>query len=336
MKKRIAINGFGRIGRIVFKKLIEDEDVEVVAINDLCDPEELVYLTKYDTVHGKFNGKIKATNRKIIVNGKSVKVYAEKDAINLPWKDLKIDLVLECTGLYTKYEDAYKHIKAGAKHVVISAPGKGDMKTIVYGVNEKTLTGKEEIISAASCTTNALAPILKIINDEFGIEEGYMSTIHAYTNDQVNLDVHHKKGYLSRRGRACALNIIPTSTGAATSIGKVIPELEGKMKGNAFRVPVGDGSMLDISLIINGKITKEEINKTLKKHKSSFLAYTEDPIVSSDVLGLEAGGLVDGLLTESMITGNKSFIKIIGWYDNENSYSMQMVRTIKYFLKKAN
>jgi glyceraldehyde 3-phosphate dehydrogenase len=335
MKKKIAINGFGRIGRIVFRGLINDPNIQIVAINDLSSPEELAYLLKYDSVHGTFDGNISYNNDLLIVNKKKIKILSEKDALNLPWKKMNIDLVLECTGLYTNIEDANKHIEAGAKHVVISAPGKGDMKTIVFGVNHKTLTGNEKVISAASCTTNALAPILKVINDKYEINSGYMSTIHAYTNDQVNLDVCYKKGYKSRRGRACAVNIIPTSTGAASAIGKVIPSLEGKMKGNAFRVPISDGSMLDISLNISEKVSKEDINKLLKSHANESYFYTEDPIVSSDIINLTAGGIVDGLLTEVINTNDKSLIKIIGWYDNEYSYSMQMIRTIKYFLKKS-
>ena len=332
MKKKIAINGFGRIGRIVFKELIKDKSVDVVAINDLSTPEELAYLIKYDTVHGKFDGTILVDGNSITCDKKRVKVYCEKDALNLPWDDLEVDVVLECTGAYTKLEDAKKHIEAGAKCVVISAPGKGEMKTIVYGVNENTLTGKEEVISAASCTTNCLAPVLKVLNDKFGIEEGFMTTIHAYTNDQVNLDVQHKKGYMSRRGRACAANIIPTSTGAASAIGKVIPKLEGKLSGSALRVPVLDGSLIDLSLVLKKQVTVQEINKAFSSKQNETLVYTEDPIVSSDIIGNSAGAVVDGLLTEVIDANKKQLVKVVAWYDNEYGYSVQMIRTIKHYL----
>lgn len=331
--KKVVINGFGRIGRLVARELIKEKDIQIVAINNPCDEAELAYLYKYDTIHGISKDKISYGKGYLQINGKKIKTFAERDASKLPWKELGVDLVIECTGAYTKLEDAMIHVNSGAKHVLISAPGKGNMKTIVYGVNETTLDGTEKVVSAASCTTNALAPILKVINDTFGIKAGYMSTIHAYTNDQANLDVHHKKGYASRRGRACALNIIPTSTGAATAIGKVIPSLEGKMKGNAFRVPVGDGSMLDLSLILEKKTTVDEINKVLEKKQSKSLKFTMEPVVSSDVIGNPTGGLVDGLLTDS-IDGENTFVKIIGWYDNEYGYSMQLCRTAKYFLKK--
>lgn len=332
MKKRMAINGFGRIGRLAFKSLINDENIEVVAINDLSSAQELAYLIKYDSIHGRVNEDIKCEDEMIIYNGKRVKVFAEKDASLLPWEDLEVDLVLECSGAYTKLEDAKKHIEAGAKRVVISAPGKGEMKTIVYGVNEDELTGNEEVISAASCTTNCLAPVLKVLNDAYKIELGFMTTIHAYTNDQVNLDVQHKKGYMTRRGRACSLNIIPTSTGAATAIGKVIPELDGKLSGSAMRVPVGDGSMIDLTLKLQKKVTREEINDLFKNRANSILKYTEDPIVSSDVIGEDCGALVDGLSTEVLSTQEGELVKVIAWYDNEYGYTSQMIRTIKYFL----
>lgn len=333
MKRRVAINGFGRIGRMLFRELLGDRTVEVVAINDFSDPEELAYLTKYDTVHGQFPGVIKAnSDGQIVCNGKKIDTFCEADASKLPWKKLKVDVVLECTGAYTKLDDAMNHIKAGAKCVIISAPGKGDMKTIVYGVNENTLNGREKVISASSCTTNCLAPVLKVLNDNFGIVSGYMTTVHAYTNDQVNLDVHHKKGYMTRRGRACALNIIPTSTGAATSIGNVIPELVGKMKGNALRVPVGDGSMIDLSLVLSKKVTKEEINKIFKKNVNQTLDYTGDPVVSSDIVDNPCGALVDGLLTDVIDTEEGQLVKVVAWYDNEYGYSVQMVRTLKHYL----
>ena len=330
--KKIAINGLGRIGRIVFRELIDEKDIEIVAVNDFSSPEELAYLLKYDTVHGGYNKEVESVDNFIKCNGKMIKVYQEADASNLPWEELEVDMVVECTGAYTKLEDAEKHIKAGARCVIISAPGKGDMKTIVYGVNQNTLTGEESVISAASCTTNCLAPVLNVLDKTFGINRGFMTTIHAYTNDQVNLDVHHKKGMMSRRGRACAANIIPTSTGAASAIGKVIPNLEGKMSGNAIRVPVTDGSMIDLSLVLNKNVTVEEINETFKKNTGESLKFTMDPIVSSDIIGNSTGALVDGLLTEVIGEGKNQLVKVVAWYDNEYGYSVQMVRTIKHYL----
>lgn len=332
MKKRIAINGFGRIGRILFRELIKDKNIEIVAVNASSTPEELAYLIKYDSVHGKFDGTLKFKEDLIICNNKKILVIDERDASKLPWKKLKIDCVLECTGAYIKLDDAMNHVKAGAKSVIISAPGKGDMKTIVYGVNEKSLNGKEKVISASSCTTNCLAPVLKLLDDNFGIVQGFMTTVHAFTNDQSTLDVHYKKGYKSRRGRACGLNIIPTTTGAATSIGKVIPNLEGKMSGNAIRVPVADGSMIDLSLVLSKTVSRDEINKLFKKNQSEVIEYTEEPIVSSDVIGKACGSLFDSLLTEVVETDGKQIVKVIAWYDNEYGYSMQLIRTMKHFL----
>lgn len=333
MKKRIAINGFGRIGRLAYKELLNDKGLEVVAINDLSSAEELAYLLKYDSVHGKIDEKVEVSNGEIVCGTQHTKIFAIKDALELPWKELEIDLVLECTGVYTKLEEARKHIEAGAKHVMISAPGKGEMKTIVYGVNEKTLDGKEEVISAASCTTNCLAPVLAVLNDEFGIDFGYMTTIHAYTNDQVNLDVQHKKGYMTRRGRACALNIIPSSTGAASAIGKVIPALEGKLSGSALRVPIGDGSLIDLTLKLKKATTKEEINRVFTaRSNDEVLSITTDPIVSSDVIGNKTGALVDGLLTEVLKTEDGELVKVVAWYDNELGYTAQMIRTMKHFV----
>lgn len=331
MKKRIAINGFGRIGRLAYKELLHDEDLEVVAINDLTSPEDLAYLVKYDTIHGTLEEDVSVEGENLVCGSHKTRVFAEKDAKLLPWKELGVDIVLECTGVYTKLEDAKSHIEAGAKHVLISAPGKGEMKTIVYGVNDDILTGTEEVLSAASCTTNCLAPVLKVLNDAFKIESGFMTTVHAYTNDQVNLDVQHKKGYMTRRGRACALNIIPSSTGAASAIGNVIPELKGKLSGSALRVPVGDGSMIDLSLKLEKKVTKEEINEAFEKNSSDVLKITYDPIVSSDVVGTRSGALVDGLLTEVLDT-EEQLVKIVAWYDNELGYTVQMIRTMKKFL----
>ena len=324
---KIAINGFGRIGRLVFKIMMEDDFFDVVAINDLSNSEEMAYLLKYDTNHRGYNKDVSFDDEGIIVNGKKIKVFAEKDPMLLPWKELGIDLVFECTGKFTKEEDAMKHITAGAKKVLISAPCKGNVKTIVYNVNDDILEDTDVIVSAASCTTNCLAPVLKVIDDNFGIERGFMTTIHAYTNDQVTLDVSHKKGITERRGRACGLNIIPTSTGAATAIGKVIPNLDGKLNGSAIRVPVPDGSLIDLSLELSKKVTEDEINNIFVNNENETLKTTTDPIVSSDVIGSTYGALVDLSLTKVVEADNKQMIKVIAWYDNEMGYSSQMVRT---------
>lgn len=332
--KKIAINGFGRIGRLAFRLIAEETDYEVVAINDLTSAEELAYYLKYDTNHRSFDcDDITFDKNNIIYKGRKIRVYSEKDPSLLPWRDLNIDVVLECTGLFTKLEDAYKHVVAGAKHVIISAPGKGKMKTIVYGVNSDTLDGTETVISAASCTTNCLAPVVDILNKEYGIEKGYMTTVHAITNDQSTLDVPHKKGINSRRGRAASLNIIPASTGAATAIGKVIPDLEGKLDGGAFRVPVGDGSLVDLTLELKKNITVDEINNLFKSKESDFIKFTMDPIVSSDILGARCGSLVDGQLTKVLDVDGKQLVKIVSWYDNEMSYTSQMIKTMKVLLK---
>ena len=330
--KKIAINGFGRIGRLVFRIIEEENDLEVVAINDLTDAKQLAYLLKYDTNHRTYNNKIDYDEENLIVNGRKIKVFKEMDPVNLPWKDLEIDAVLECTGKFVELEKAMKHIEAGAKKVIISAPGKGDMKTVVYNVNDDILDGTEQIISAASCTTNCLAPVLKVLDDNFGIEKGFMTTIHAYTNDQVNLDVAHKKDIKERRGRACAMNIIPTSTGAAKAIGKVLPKLDGKLLGSAMRVPVSDGSLIDLTLELNKNTTIQEINKVFKENQNETINYTEDPIVSSDIISSTYGAIVDGLLTNIVEYNSKQLVKVVAWYDNEMGYSCQMVRTIKKLL----
>lgn len=331
---RIAINGFGRIGRLVYRIMSEDNFFDVVAINDLSSSEELAYLLKYDTNHRTYNKNITFDNEGIIVNNKKTKVFSETDPSNLPWKELGIDLVFECTGKFTKEEDALKHVLAGAKKVLISAPGKGDMKTIVYNVNDDILDDTDKIVSAASCTTNCLAPVLKIIDDNFGIERGFMTTIHAYTNDQVTLDVSHKKGIRERRGRACAMNMVPTSTGAATAIGKVIPSLDGKLSGGAIRVPISDGSLIDLSLELTEKVTVEEINSAFINKESETLMTTTEPIVSSDVIGTTCGALVDLSLTKVVEYDGKQMVKVIAWYDNEMGYSAQMVRTAKKLLER--
>ena len=333
--KKIAINGFGRIGRLAFRLISEETDYEVVAINDLTSAEELAYYLKYDTNHRTFDKEnISFKDDCIIYKDKKIKIYSEKDPSVLPWRELGVDLVLECTGLFTKLEDAYKHVVAGAKHVIISAPGKGKMKTIVYGVNSDILDGTETVISAASCTTNCLAPVLDIIEKNIGISSGYMTTVHAITNDQATLDVPHKKGINSRRGRAASLNIIPASTGAAVAIGKVIPELDGKLDGGAFRVPVGDGSLVDLTLELKKNTTKEEINKLFSDNETDYIKFTMDPIVSSDILGARCGSLVDGQLTKVLEVDGKQLVKVVSWYDNEMSYTSQMIKTMKVLLSK--
>lgn len=335
MAINVAINGFGRIGRLVFRLMTEDKDFNIVAINDLTNPDELAYLLKYDTSHRRYKvDEITSDQENIIVDGKKIRVYKESDPTKLPWKDLDIDLVFECTGFFTSKEKAESHIKAGAKKVIISAPAKGDLKTIVYNVNHRILTGDEKIISAASCTTNCLAPVMKLLCDNYGVEKGFMTTVHAYTNDQSTLDVAHKKGFMSRRGRAAAANIVPATTGAASAIGLVIPELKGRLDGTAMRVGVTTGSVIDLTLELKKKVTKEEINYLFKSNQSETIKYTEDPIVSSDVIGIKCGSLVDGLLTNIVEVDNKQLVKIVAWYDNEMSYSSQMVRCAKYFANK--
>ena len=331
--KKVAINGFGRIGRLVFRLLDESPDMEVVAINDLTDAEQLAYLLKYDTAHRPYRkDEISFLDDMLIIGDKKIKVLSEKDPSLLPWKELDIDLVYECTGLFTSVEKASQHIIAGAKKVIISAPAKGDIKTVVYNVNEHILTKDDKIISAASCTTNCLAPVLNVLEKEFGIEAGYMTTVHAYTNDQANLDIAHKKGIYSRRGRASAANIVPTSTGAASAIGKVIPSLAGKLEGTAMRVPVITGSVIDLVLKLKQKVTKEEINEALEKHQNDTLGYTNDPIVSSDIIGNHHGAVVDSLLTSVLDSESEQLAKVVAWYDNEMSYTAQMVRTAEYFI----
>lgn len=335
MAYNVAINGFGRIGRLVFRLMSDNENFNIVAINDLTDVEQLSYLLKYDTAHRRFDENVSfdKNNNNLIVGDKIIKVFAEKDPRNLPWGKLEVDAVYECTGVFTDKEKAMAHIDAGAKHVVISAPAKGDLKTIVYNVNHHELDGSEQIISAASCTTNCLAPVLKVLDDEFGIEKGMMTTVHAYTNDQSTLDIPHKKGIKARRGRAAAENIIPTSTGAASAIGKVLPNLSGKLDGLALRVPVCDGSIVDLSLELSHNVTVEQINEAFKNNQNSTLKYTEDPVVSCDVVGTISGALVDGLSTNIINTEAGQLVKVLAWYDNEMGYSAQMVRTTLYLLK---
>ena len=339
MAVKVAINGFGRIGRLAFRQMFEAEGYEVVAINDLTSPKMLAHLLKYDTAQGSFLGKIgenkhtvEATEDSIIVDGKEIKIYAIKDAKDCPWGEIGVDVVLECTGFYTSKEKSMAHIAAGAKKVVISAPAGNDLKTIVYSVNEKTLTTDDQVISAASCTTNCLAPMADTLNKTFPIVSGIMTTVHAYTGDQMILDGPQRKGDL-RRARAGAQNIVPNSTGAAKAIGLVIPELNGKLIGSAQRVPVPTGSTTILVAVVKGKdVTKEAINAAMKAAASQSFGYNEDPIVSSDVIGMKYGSLFDATQTMvAKIDDDTYQVQVVSWYDNENSYTSQMVRTIKYF-----
>ena len=339
MAVKVAINGFGRIGRLAFRQMFEAEGYEVVAINDLTSPKMLAHLLKYDTAQGSFLGKIgenkhtvEATEDSIIVDGKEIKIYAIKDAKDCPWGEIGVDVGLECTGFYTSKEKSMAHIAAGAKKVVISAPAGNDLKTIVYSVNEKTLTKDDQVISAASCTTNCLAPMADTLNKTFPIVSGIMTTVHAYTGDQMILDGPQRKGDL-RRARAGAQNIVPNSTGAAKAIGLVIPELNGKLIGSAQRVPVPTGSTTILVAVVKGKdVTKEAINAAMKAAASQSFGYNEDPIVSSDVIGMKYGSLFDSTQTMvAKIDDDTYQVQVVSWYDNENSYTSQMVRTIKYF-----
>jgi len=330
---KIAINGFGRIGRLCFRETFGSEEFEVVAINDLTDAHTLAHLLKYDTAQKRYEGHtIESDENSLIVDGKSIRIYAEKDPANLPWKELGVDVVFECTGFFTKKEDAMSHINAGAKKVIISAPAKGDVKTVVFGVNEDILDGSEEIISAASCTTNCLAPLAKVMHDNFTIKYGTMTTIHAYTNDQNTLDSPHRKGDL-RRARAAAENIVPNSTGAAKAIGLVIPELAGKLDGSAQRVPVPTGSLVELVCVLEKRVTKEEVNAAMKAAANDTLGYTEDEIVSSDVIGIRYGSLFDATQTKIVETEEGQLVKVVSWYDNEMSYTCQMIRTAKYLMR---
>ena len=339
MSVKVAINGFGRIGRLAFRQMFGAEGYEVVAINDLTSPAMLAHLLKYDTAQGSYLGRIgenkhtvEATENSIIVDGKEIRIYAEKNAADCPWGQLDVDVVLECTGFYTSKEKSMAHINAGAKKVVISAPAGNDLKTIVFNVNEKTLTKDDQIISAASCTTNCLAPMAKALNDTYPIVSGIMTTVHAYTGDQMILDGPQRKGDL-RRSRAGAQNIVPNSTGAAKAIGLVIPELNGKLIGSAQRVPTPTGSTTILVAVVNGKdVTKESINAAMKAASNASFGYNTDEIVSSDVVGMKYGSLFDATQTMvSKIDDNTYQVQVVSWYDNENSYTSQMVRTIKYF-----
>ena len=330
MAVRVAINGFGRIGRLAFRQMFGAEGYEVVAINDLTSPEMLAYLLKYDTTHGRYDGTVEAAENAIVVNGKKITIYAEKDAKDLPWKDLDIDVFLDCTGFYTSKAKAMAHIEAGAKHVVISAPAGSDLKTIVYNVNHETLTAEDQIISAASCTTNCLAPMAKALNDLAPIESGFMTTVHAYTGDQMVLDGPQRKGNL-RRSRAAAQNIVPASSGAAKAIGLVLPELDGKLNGAAQRVPTATGSTTILDAVVAGQVTADQVNAQMKAEETESFEYNTDEIVSSDIINSKAGSIFDATQTKVLPMGDKTLVQVVSWYDNENSYTSQMVRTIKHF-----
>ena len=332
MAVKVAINGFGRIGRLAFRQMFGAEGYEIVAINDLTNPTMLAHLLKYDSAQGRYAlaDKVEAKEDSIVVDGKEIKIYAEKDAKNLPWGELNVDVVLECTGFYVSKAKSQAHIDAGAKKVVISAPAGDDLPTVVFGVNEEILTAEENIISAASCTTNCLAPMANTLNNLAKVEKGFMTTIHAYTGDQMTLDGPHPKGDL-RRARAAAANIVPNSTGAAKAIGLVIPELAGKLDGAAQRVPVQTGSLTELVAVVDGKVTAAEVNAAMKAAASASFGYTEEELVSSDIVGITYGSLFDATQTKVTDLGDKTLVKVVSWYDNENSYTSQMVRTIKYF-----
>jgi glyceraldehyde 3-phosphate dehydrogenase len=327
---KVAINGFGRIGRLVYRQIYNMDGIDVVAINDLTSPKVLAHLLKYDSAQGRFDQDITSTENAIVVAGDEIKIYAQKDPAQIPWKDHDIDVVLECTGFFTDKDKAQAHITAGAKRVVISAPATGDLKTVVFNVNHNILDGSETIISCASCTTNCLAPMAKVLNDTFGITAGFMTTIHAYTNDQNTLDAPHPKGDL-RRARAAAQNIVPNSTGAAKAIGLVLPELKGKLDGSAQRVPTITGSLTELTTLLNKQVTIEEINAAMKAAANESFGYNEDEIVSTDIIGIHFGSLFDATQTKVITVGDKQMVKTVSWYDNEMSYVSQLVRTVHYF-----
>lgn len=334
MAVKVGINGFGRIGRLAFRLMFDSPEFEIVALNDLTDAKTLAHLLKYDTAQGKYKAdSIEAKDGAISVDGKEIKIYAQKDPENLPWGEHDVDVVIECTGFFRTKESAEKHIKAGAKKVIISAPAKGDLKTVVYNVNHDILDGSETVLSGASCTTNCLAPVVKVLDDKFGLVKGLMTTIHAYTNDQNTLDGPHKD---LRRGRTAAQNIVPTTTGAAVAVGKVLPKLNGKLDGGAMRVPTMTGSLVDLTVELEKNVTVEEINAAMKAASNETLGYTEDPIVSSDIIGSEYGTLFDAGCTKVIEVDGKQMVKVVTWYDNEMSYTAQLVRTAKYFVDLMN
>lgn len=332
---KVAINGFGRIGRLVYRQIYNMEGIDVVAINDLTSPKVLAHLLRYDSAQGRFDIDVKHTEDAIVVDGDEIKIYAQKDPAQIPWGQHEVDVVIESTGFFTDKTKAEAHLTAGAKKVVISAPATGDLKTIVYNVNHDILDGSETIISCASCTTNCLAPMAKVLNDQFGIVIGVMTTIHAYTNDQNTLDAPHAKGDL-RRARAAAANIVPNSTGAAKAIGLVLPELKGKLDGSAQRVPTITGSITELTTILEKQVTVEEVNAAMKAASDESFGYTEDEIVSSDVIGSTFGSLYDATQTKVLTVGDKQLVKTASWYDNEMSYVSQLVRTVKHFAELIN
>ncbi|WP_067840647.1 type I glyceraldehyde-3-phosphate dehydrogenase [Amphibacillus sediminis] len=332
MTVKVGINGFGRIGRLAFRRIQQVEGIEVVAINDLTDANMLAHLLKYDTTQGRFDGDVDVKEGYFTVNGKDVKILSNSNPAELPWADLGVEIVLECTGFFTSKEKAELHLKGGAKRVVISAPGGNDVPTIVYNVNHKTLTGNETVISGASCTTNCLAPMADTLHKEFGVIEGLMTTIHAYTGDQNTLDAPHPKGDY-RRARAAASNIVPNTTGAAKAIGLVIPELQGKLDGAAQRVPVPTGSLTELVTVLEKEVTADQVNAAMEKAANESYGYTEDQIVSSDIIGISYGSLFDATQTKVMTVGDKQLVKTVAWYDNEMSYTAQLVRTLEYFAK---
>ncbi|MBU0436980.1 type I glyceraldehyde-3-phosphate dehydrogenase [Staphylococcus succinus] len=334
MAVKVAINGFGRIGRLAFRRIQNVDGIDVVAVNDLTDDEMLAHLLKYDTMQGRFTGEVEVENDGFRVNGLEVKSFSEPDPNKLPWKDLDIDVVLECTGFFADKEKAEAHINAGAKKVLISAPATGDLKTIVYNTNHTELDGTETVVSGASCTTNSLAPVAKVLNDDFGLVEGLMTTIHAYTGDQSTQDAPHPKGD-KRRARAAAENIIPNSTGAAKAIGLVIPEIDGKLDGGAQRVPVATGSLTEITVVLEKDVSVEDVNKAMKNASNESFGYTEDEIVSSDVVGMTYGSLFDATQTRVMTVGDRQLVKVAAWYDNEMSYTSQLVRTLEHLATQA-
>lgn len=333
MAVKVAINGFGRIGRLAFRQMFGAEGYEIVAINDLTDAKMLAHLLKYDSSQGRYakGDTVVAKANSIVVDGKEITIYAQKDPANLPWKEVGVDVVLECTGFFASKAKSQAHIDAGAKKVVISAPAGNDLPTVVYSVNESILTPEDTIISAASCTTNCLAPMANTLNNLAKIEKGFMTTIHAYTGDQMVLDGPHRKGDL-RRARAAAVNIVPNSTGAAKAIGLVIPELSGKLDGSAQRVPVPTGSTTELVAVVNAEVTAEQINDAMKADSSASFGYNDEQIVSSDIIGMTYGSMFDSTQTKvTSLENGKTLVKVVSWYDNENSYTSQMVRTIKYF-----
>lgn len=329
-KKRIAINGFGRIGRLVFRHIYDMETMDVVAINDLTSPDVLAHLLKYDTAQGRFGQNVEAKEDSIVVNGEEIKIYSQRNPADIPWGDHDVDVVLECTGFFADKEKCEAHIAAGAKRVVISAPATGDLKTVVFNVNHDILDGSETVISCASCTTNCLAPMAQVLENNYGIVSGLMTTIHAYTNDQNTQDSPHAKGDL-RRARAAAQNIVPNSTGAAKAIGLVLPSLKGKLDGGAQRVPTLTGSLTELFTILDKKVTVDEVNAAMKAAANESFGYTEDQIVSSDIIGIEYGSLFDATQTKVIANGDAQLVKTVSWYDNEMSYVAQLVRTLLYF-----